>query len=149
LHMLRGVVGTDNFWKGIRSYYATYQNGSASTADFRREMEEASGQNLGQFFEQWLYKPGALVLDGDWSYDAANQEVKIRLNQVQEDGSLFQMPIQVEVQYAEEKKQLDTLLVNQKGNEFRVKVEREPKEVILDPGFWVLKEASFTRNIKE
>jgi aminopeptidase N len=50
LHMLRGVMGTDNFWKGIRAYYAKYQNMNASTADFRIEMEEASGLDLRQFF---------------------------------------------------------------------------------------------------
>ena len=35
LHMLRGVVGTDTFWAGIREYYRRYRDGNASTADFR------------------------------------------------------------------------------------------------------------------
>ena len=59
LHMLRGVVGTENFWKGIRSYYGKYINNNATTADFRKEMEEASGLDLKDFFDQWLYNPGA------------------------------------------------------------------------------------------
>ena len=40
LHMLRGVIGTDTFWAGIREYYRRYRNASASTADFRRVMEQ-------------------------------------------------------------------------------------------------------------
>lgn len=145
LHMLRGVVGTEKFWKGIRSYYAKYQNGNASTTDFRREMEEVSGLNLAQFFDQWLYKPGALILHGDWSYDAEKQEVMILLNQVQEDGSLFLMPVQVEIQYEDGKTQTETLQVNEKENGFTLKVASEPKQVILDPNYWVLMEARFEK----
>ncbi len=43
LHMLRGVVGDEAFWSGIRAYYRLYRDKNASTADFRRVMEEASG----------------------------------------------------------------------------------------------------------
>ena len=43
LHMLRGLVGTEAFWKGIREYYRRYRNGNVSTDDFRAVMEEASG----------------------------------------------------------------------------------------------------------
>src|SRR6185503_10652625 len=59
LHMLRGQVGTEKFWAGIRDYYRRYRDGNASTADFRRVMEENSGQDLGWFFEQWLYRAGS------------------------------------------------------------------------------------------
>jgi aminopeptidase N len=52
LHMLRGILGDELFWKGIRSYYARYFNGNATTADFIRVMEETSGRDLKQFFDQ-------------------------------------------------------------------------------------------------
>ena len=35
LHMLRGVVGTEAFWQGIRQYYQTFRDANATTADFR------------------------------------------------------------------------------------------------------------------
>ncbi|MCK4773439.1 MAG: hypothetical protein KAT30_01595, partial [Candidatus Krumholzibacteria bacterium] len=54
LHMLRSLVGTENFWKGIRLYYARYRDRCASTADFRGVMEEVSGMKLDWFFDQWL-----------------------------------------------------------------------------------------------
>src|SRR5262249_22051448 len=40
LHMLRGLVGTEVFWAGLRSYYGRHRDGNASTDDFRRIMEE-------------------------------------------------------------------------------------------------------------
>jgi len=145
LHMLRGVVGTDNFWKGIRTYYSKYQNGTATTSDFRREMEEASGLDLSQFFEQWLYKPGALKYQGDWDYSAQNQEVKINLNQVQQDGSLFQMPLQLAIRYKDGKTTIETLNVNKINNQYTIKADSEPEKIILDPNHWVLMDASFKK----
>ena len=37
--------GTEKFWAGIREYYRRYRDGNASTADFRRVMEEVSGED--------------------------------------------------------------------------------------------------------
>lgn len=58
LHMLRNLVGDDAWWRGIQAYYREHFNGNASTADFQRAMEEASGQPLGAFFDQWLRQGG-------------------------------------------------------------------------------------------
>jgi aminopeptidase N len=64
LHMLRELVGDEAFWAGIREYYARHRNGSATTADFRRAMEEASGRDLETFFEIELeLEPSSIVLD--------------------------------------------------------------------------------------
>ncbi|MBX2872772.1 MAG: M1 family metallopeptidase [Saprospiraceae bacterium] len=139
LHMLRGVVGTDNFWRGIRSYYHTYRNGHASTSDFRREMEEASGKDLSKFFQQWLYEPGALALSGSWKYNENSKAIEITLNQVQQDDSRFEMPLEIGIHFKEaEQVQLEVLPINKKSNQFTIQVEAEPEEVRLDPNTWVL-----------
>ena len=146
LHMLRGVIGTDAFWKGIKSYYLKYQNLNASTTDFRREMEEASGQDLKYFFEQWLYKPGALKMNGTWQYDAKKKEVKIMLDQIQADGSMFKTPIQVAIYGPKEKKPLIKIIqVNEKSSVLIVQVDAEPAQVVLDPDSWLLMESTFTK----
>ena len=44
LHMLRGQIGTDKFWAGIREYYRRYRDSNASTADFQR----GDGRSLGR-----------------------------------------------------------------------------------------------------
>ena len=54
LHMLRGQIGTEQFWAGIREYYRRYRERNASTDDFRLVMEQASGLELSWFFDQWL-----------------------------------------------------------------------------------------------
>jgi aminopeptidase N len=69
LHMLRRRIGDTLFWKGISTYYATYRNKNASSADFEKVMETTSGQNLDAFFHQWLDQPGHPHVTITWKYD--------------------------------------------------------------------------------
>ncbi|MCZ6710824.1 MAG: M1 family metallopeptidase, partial [Gammaproteobacteria bacterium] len=142
LHMLRGIIGDEVFWKGIQAYYREHRDASASTDDFRRAMEEASGQDLSQFFQQWLYQGGKLQYEGGWNY--AGESLNIELNQVQNDGYFFQMPVQVGIYYdGEPQPQIETLHVNETDNSFTITLDRAPTKVVLDPNIWVLMEAEF------
>ncbi len=144
LHMLRGVIGTDNFWKGIRIYYSRYRNSHATVDDFRRVMEEVSGKDLARFFDQWLYKPGTLKLKGDWKFESDKQEIEIKLNQVQEDDSNFQMPIELRINYPKQTRaRIEKLVVDSKKNVFRLKSDVAPNKLELDPNTWVLMDADF------
>jgi aminopeptidase N len=143
LHMLRGVVGTDVFWKGIQVYYKKYKDLNATTADFKRVMEEVSGRDLTIFFEQWLYKPGTLNLKGNWKYNKRKGEVTVEFNQVQKDGSVFEMPLEIELDFGNNKKQLEVIQLKGTSNSFQIKVVSEPKSIIVDPNLWVLKTLDF------
>ncbi len=146
LHMLRGVVGTENFWKGIKIYYRQYRDSHATVADFRRIMEEVSGKDLATFFDQWLFKPGTLKYKGNWSYDASTKQVAIKLDQVQTDGSLFKMPVQIAVYYPDQAKpQIQTVQADSKSNIFSINVSGEPEKVILDPDMWILMDSDFKK----
>jgi aminopeptidase N len=146
LHMLRGVVGEEAFRGGIRAYYQRHFNATATTADFRRAMEEASGRDLGWFFEQWLYRPGTLKLAGQWTYDPRARQLRIALDQVQTDGSLFAMPLDVAVRTAGQAlPTIHRVQVNAMSNVFTLDVSSEPTEVRLDPNLWVLMEATLQR----
>lgn len=146
LHMLRGVIGDEAFQRGIRAYYREHFNANATTADFRRAMEEASGRELGWFFEQWLYKPGTLKVAGGWTYDASTKQLRIALDQVQTDGSLFTMPLEIAVHTSgQATPTMHRLQLNARTNVFTLEVPSEPTEVRLDPHLWVLMDATFER----
>ncbi len=146
LHMLRGVVGTENFWKGIKIYYGKYKDSHATVADFRRVMEEVSGKDLSTFFNQWLYKPGTLKYQGNWRFDDEKKELSIKLDQVQTDGSFFKMPMEIGIYYAgQTKPQIETVQVDAKSNVFTIKLSKEPEKVILDPNMWILMDADLKK----
>lgn len=146
LHMLRGVVGTDVFWKGIQAYYKKYKDLNATTADFQKEMEKASGLNLEYFFQQWLYKPGTLKYQGNWTYDDKNRKVTLRLDQVQHDGSFFRMPLEIGIYGTDGKHRLiEKVQVDKKSNSFTFTLDFIPEQIVLDPNSWVLMEADFVK----
>lgn len=103
LHMLRGVLGDDGFWAGIRLYYSRFRNSSASSDDFRHAMEDAcyaSGncpqdhQDLSWFFHEWLNRGGFMHVAGGWHYDPQSQQLRITLDQTG-NQELYRMPIEI------------------------------------------------------
>lgn len=145
LHMLRGVMGDDAFWQGIQSYYLTFQDSNATTADFRQHMENASDQDLSRFFQQWLYRGGMLKVRGDWVYDASAGVLRVELNQVQDDGHTFTMPIQVGI-YTDDvhRPRIEILQFDDLNRTFTIPVDERPSAVVLDPDTWVLMKAEFS-----
>ncbi len=144
LHMLRGVLGDDVFWKGIRTYYALYMNRSATTADFRSVMEEVSGMDLKPFFDQWLYRSGTLKVTGSWQYDSKKKEVTITLNQAGTGSAPFRMPLQVAISSNDNNPPIiKTLSLVNVTDKFTFPMEKAPREITLDPDMWVLMESEF------
>ena len=137
LHMLRGVLGDEKFFAGIRDYYRTYRDRNALTEDFQRVMEFHHGQPLGWFFKQWIYEPGYPVLDANWRWDEAAKELKLTIKQTQAQ-TVFRLPLEVEFKLASNAKR-QQLQVSEREQQFTFKLEAKPTGVALDPDEWVLK----------
>jgi aminopeptidase N len=146
LHMLRGLIGTDAFWDGIRAYYRRYQNVNASTGDFRREMEQASGRDLGWFFAQWLTRAGVPRLAGTWRYDAASRQILITIEQTQP-GDPYRLPIEVGiVQDPQQRPRIERVQLTERRATFTLPADAPPASIVLDPDTWLLMEdAGFGR----
>lgn len=158
LHMLRGVLGDQVFWSGIRLYYSRYMNGSASSDDLRHAMEDAcyaagncpkDHQDLSWFFQQWLNRGGIIKADGGWVYDASAKALHIDLNQTQTQG-LYRMPIEVDIKMpqvsagtegnrtaAEPDVKKVIILLEKQQNSLTIPLDAAPTEVSLDPSIWV------------
>ena len=145
LHMLRGVIGDEAFWNGVRAYYKAFRDRNASTADFRRAMEEASGKDLAVFFDQWLTRGGFMKLVAQWSYDPAAKQFVLEVEQRQS-GAPFRMPIEVGVDIEGEAAPRILRIEVTSGREtFSLPLDKEPKGVTLDPRTFVLMDAEVTR----
>jgi aminopeptidase N len=147
LHMLRGRMGDEAFWAGIRAYYARYMNQNATTSDFQAAMEQASGLDLQTFFDQWLRDGGNPKLQGWWDYDVSARAVRIELNQTQTVGPMFEIPLEIGIY--QDGQVLPTTIerVDLDGgfHRFVIPVDAEPTDVRLDPNSWTLFEADFGR----
>jgi aminopeptidase N len=132
LHMLRGEMGTEKFWAGIREYYRRFRDRNATTAEFRAVMEQTAGSDLGGFFQQWLYRAGSPVIEGAWKYDAAAGRLAIDLSQTQA-GDAFAFPLEVLLIRAGSAPRIQTIRMITKQQHFVIPYEREPVSVELDP----------------
>ena len=95
LHVLRGLLGDEAWWKGIRSYVADHQLQVVETDDFRKAMEAASGKDLKWFFDQWVYKAGHPELKIRWHYEDDDKTVRVKVEQTQkvdDQTPLFRLP---------------------------------------------------------
>jgi aminopeptidase N len=145
LHMLRGVVGTDKFWQGVREYYRRYRNVNASTDDFRQVMERASGTELRWFFDQWLKRPGLPKLTGTWTYNEAAKRVELDLRQVQA-GPAYRLPLDVGLVMRDGQVTVERVELGTTEARFTITTDKEPDAVTIDPDTWTLLEsANMTR----
>jgi aminopeptidase N len=145
LHMLRGVIGTENFWAGIREYYGRYRDRSATTDDLRRVMEETSRQDLSWFFQQWLKRPTSPSFEGSWHYDGAAKRIEIELNQTQ-DGEPYRMPVEFAIAIDGAQRRIERVEMKAKRNTFSIAADKEPSAVVFDPDTWLLMDhATFVR----
>jgi aminopeptidase N len=126
LHMLRRKLGDTLFFKGIRAYYTKYDGGNANTEDFKNVMAEAAGQNLDQFFNQWLYTAGHPQLAVAWKYDAEKKEVLFTI--IQKQDYLFEFPLEISIDGL-----LQTVQVKDKITEIGLPASGEDAAVSIDP----------------
>lgn len=143
LHMLRKKVGDDIFWKGVNSYYKTYQYGNALTSDFREIMEKESGQDLKDFFKQWLYYSGHPQLSGSWEYNPKRKKVILDIKQSQPD--LYITSLEIGLVGAGGNTKTASVVLDKKQCHFELQADSKPENVILDPGTWLLFEGKINQ----
>ncbi|KAJ1556396.1 hypothetical protein HK405_011229 [Cladochytrium tenue] len=96
IHMLRQLLGEENFWSGVSSYIGEYAGKVVETDDFRRSLEKSSGYNLTAFFDQWVYGTGYPKLKASYSYDSDLGISRVTLQQDQS-GARFSISVEVDV----------------------------------------------------
>lgn len=58
IHAIRQRVGDDAFFQGLRDWVTNYLDSTATTDQFQAVMEQASGLDLDDVFEDWVYAAG-------------------------------------------------------------------------------------------
>jgi len=144
LHMLRGIVGDDKFFKILQTYVDSRNAyGNALTEDFKVVAEQIYGQKLDYFFKQWIFGENYPKYKFQWSSQPlADGTFRVKTDVSQPTNTnpiFFTMPIQLRVPIGLG----DTTITvfNDKQNqtfEFILKVK--PINVIFDPNNLIIKD---------
>jgi aminopeptidase N len=103
LHMLREqLLGDSLFFVAMRSYFNQFSGGWANTEDFIAAANQAAGEDLRWFFNQWIYQPGhPVVIFNVIPRNPTPHDVTVMILQVQTFGPTFRFPLSVEARTAE------------------------------------------------
>ncbi len=139
LHMLRWKLGDNDFFKALHNYIndPKLAYNYARSIDLQKHLEEQSGQDLTEFFNDWLYGKGFPTYSFKWWYNTEGR-LFIQVNQTQSDNSVdyFEMPVPVQL-LGEEK---DTILVlnnTKDGEVFDFDLGFKSDDFIFDPDMWL------------
>ncbi len=85
LLMLERALGSERFRASLHRFLANHAFGNASSDDFRRAIAEATGEDLGWFFDQWVYQAGHAELTVRATWDSARTVLALNVSQNQRD----------------------------------------------------------------
>jgi aminopeptidase N len=86
----------------MREFYQTWHGRAASTADFRALAEQHAGQELGWFFDQWVYGTAVPKYRFAWKSARSSDTTWTVRCRVEQSGvpEGFRMPVAIRVDFA-------------------------------------------------
>jgi aminopeptidase N len=136
LHTLREQVGTEAFWKGINIYLNRHKFANVESSDLRKAMEEASGQDLGWFFDQWVYSAGAPAITVKQSYTPRTKTLSLTFTQTQRIDAItplaFRLPLELEIK-SPSGSESEKAELTKRTQTLTYKVAARPQKLIVDP----------------
>ncbi len=136
LHMLRKKLGDAVFYQGLRDYLGTssLSFNYAKTEDFIPIMENASGEDLTEFFNDWLYNEGHPSYAITW-YQPANNSVSITVSQTQSHPSVsyFEAPIPLRLLGTLGESKDIVLFNSEDGQNFNEPIDFIIDAIVFDP----------------
>ena len=140
LNMLRWKLGDSSFFNGLRNYQKDplLAYGFAKTPDLQRNLEQVSGQNLTEFFNDWFKGQGYPTYKVEWSQIGASH-VNIKMNQTTSHPSVpfFALPVALKFINSTQSK---TIVVDNKNNGeiFLRDIGFIADTVLVDPDYWLV-----------
>lgn len=137
LHMLRYKLGDEDFFNGVKSYLTDpgLAFAYARTNDLQRHLENSSGLELDEFFNDWFYGEGYPTYKVVWNQDTADQTMHILVNQEQSHSSVsfFEMPLPVTIKGLNGESEKLRLEVSEDNQLFSIQLNFKVSSIEVDP----------------
>ncbi|MGC9331108.1 MAG: M1 family aminopeptidase [Bacteroidales bacterium] len=141
VHMIRYLLGDAMFFDVLQAHLNEYGNSVATGDDFKTVIENISGTNFDDFFDQWYYGEGYPIYNIEWHQ--TNDTVYIHTNQA---GSCPQAPLfTIPPEYMLYFENGDSLMVQLSQDAYNVSHKipetRPVDSIVFDPNLWLIQES--------
>lgn len=139
-HMLRKRLGDKVFFAALRDFYQDYLFREASFTDLRKTFEAAGGENLQQFFEQWVARTGAPALElGGVRLETVDDSVILRgrLRQTQP-GAVYSLDVPVRIT-TDAGSSRHWIVLDSRELDFEIQLAQRPSSMTVDSDFDVFR----------
>jgi hypothetical protein len=140
LHMLRHVVGDEDFFQSLQNYRDQFIWTHASTEDFQGVVEATSGMDLDWFFQEWIY--GTYRPNYRYSYQSEEDpsggwNTYLHVRQIQSsEPQVFTMPIDIGLTTTAGD-ETQVVFNDARQQNFILHTDDEPLSASLDPDRWI------------
>ncbi len=133
LHMLRGLIGDDAFFAGLRRFYHQWRFQKAGTDALQLAFEIESGRSLTRFFERWIHESALPELRFSHQVENTTQgeEVVLRFEQLTE--RIFDLPVTVTLAYGSGEEEAVVVPVTDRVTAVRIPTRGRVSRVRVDP----------------
>jgi aminopeptidase N len=131
LNMLKNYVGDSAFFKALNLYLVNFKFKNAEAQNLRLAFEQITGEDLNWYWNQWYYGSGHPVFDITYSYDDAKKMAKVVINQVQNTGKIFRIPMAIDVYESGSKTRHKVWLENE-SDSFYFSYNKKPDLIDVD-----------------
>ncbi len=151
LHLLRHILGDDTFFRTLSTFLHKYAFQPVDSHDFMKTVKEVSGKNMDWFFDQYIFKPGHLIVDVSKTWDESKKVLTVKVVQKQDSlpgVPVYNVPVNLGFHFAD-KKIVREVWLKEKTGIFEFAFPAEPLLVRFDDGDFLIKECTFKKSLAE
>jgi len=139
-------MGDSLFFAGLKNFQTQYSFSTASIDDLKVSLENFSGMNLSDYFNQWLYGEGYPTFSAEYFSNGTNLYLKVTHTASSTVTPLFKTPLEIKCVSASG----DTIVkvdITQNANEYIIPCTKTITNLQMDPNNWLLnKDGWITKN---
>ncbi len=137
LHQLKTIVGEDLFRDALKIYLKRHEFGLVETVDLVRCLEEVTGRNFDEWFDQWIYRGGYPKLEIKYSWDQKLKLATVEIKQTQksdkkDEDLLFKLPFEIAFYFSRNEERFP-VEINKREEKFCFKLRSKPLFFSVDP----------------
>ena len=151
LHMLRGVLGDEDFFRTLYEYsnHPEFAFKAAVTEDFQSVAESVSNKDLDYFFSEWIYGENYPKYNFSYYINPATSNLEVSISQKSNSNpTFFTMPIKLRIRNSEIDS-IYTVFNDQQNQIFEFPEIKSITSVSFDPGNWIMKDLTFVTGIDD